>query len=44
LELLREHRAREAGRAEGKREQKRTDEFAARAARNIRSVFDSRPV
>jgi flagellar protein FliJ len=44
LELLREHRAREAGRAEGKREQKRTDEFAARAARNIRSVFDPRPV
>jgi flagellar protein FliJ len=43
LEILRDRRADEAGRAESRREQKRTDEFGARAAQNGGASLDFRP-
>ncbi len=43
LETLHDRRASEAGRAESRREQKRTDEFGARAARNGGATLDYRP-
>jgi flagellar FliJ protein len=42
LQTLRERQADEARRAEGRREQKRTDEFGARAARNGGATLDFR--
>jgi flagellar FliJ protein len=42
LEALRDRRADEAGRAETRNEQKRTDEFGARAARNGGATLDYR--
>lgn len=43
LETLHDRRADVAGRAESRREQKRTDEFGARAARNGGATLDYRP-
>lgn len=43
LEILQDRRQSEAGRAESRREQKRTDEFGARAARNGGATLDYRP-
>jgi flagellar FliJ protein len=43
LETLHDRRANEAGRAESRREQKRTDEFSARAARHGGASLDYRP-
>jgi flagellar protein FliJ len=43
LESLHDRRVSEAGRVENRREQKRTDEFSARAARNGGATLDFRP-
>jgi len=42
LEMLRDRRAKEAGRVENRREQKRTDEFGARAVRSSIAALDLR--
>lgn len=44
LQALRERRVQRAGRAETQREQKRSDEFGARAARNGGAILDFRPI
>jgi flagellar FliJ protein len=43
LEALRDRRAKEANRVENRLEQKRTDEYGARAARNGGATLDFRP-